>query len=189
MKLASQREIEKQKDVLKDPSASGPEPVYWVFSDVSKERWANVTIIQPGRYASEYPKTYGHYHLADVPNETYHLIEGEGVLQLQRKNMEGDRLVHEKVDEVFLIRAKAGDTIVIEPHMGHSWSNIGTGPLISYDDWRNGHVPDEYLPIQRMHGMAYYLVEENGELIAKANPNYADLPEPKWVTAEEFGKI
>lgn len=189
MKLASSRELAKQKEVLRDPTTSGPDPVYWVFNEVSESDWANITITQTGLYGDEYPKTYGHYHLSTAPDETYLILEGEGVMQLQRKHIENGVLVPEKVDEVFLVRAKAGDTVVIKNDLGHSWSNVGKTPLISYDNWRMGHTPDEYLPIQQMHGMAYYLVEEDGEVKAHANPNYNSLPEPKWVTAEEFAKL
>lgn len=186
MKLASARDLEKQRDVLRDPTANGADPVYWVFNEVSQNDWANVTITPSGLYNSEYPKTYGHYHTETAPDETYYVIEGEGVLQLQRKHIENGEIVAEKVDEVFLVKAKAGDTIVIKNDMGHSWSNIGKTPLITYDNWRSGHTPSEYTPMQKMHGLAYYLVEENGEVRAHANPNYIDLPEPKWVSASEF---
>ena len=189
MKLASSRDLEKQKDVLRDPSVSGPEPIYWVFNEVSQDSWENVTIIQSGLYGNEYPKTYGHYHKDHAPDEVYHLIEGEGILQLQKKHYENGEHIPEKVDEVYLIRAKAGDEIIIKNYMGHSWSNIGKMPLVSYDNWRNGHTPDEYTPMERLHGLAYYLVEENGEVKAHANPNYVDLPEPKWLSAEEFKNL
>jgi len=106
-----------------------------------------------------------------------------------KKHIEDGNLVHEKVDQVYLVRAKPGDKIVIKNHMGHSWSNVGEKPLISYDDWRSGHQPEEYLPIEKMNGMAYYLIRENGNLVAKPNLNYVDLPEPKWLTAQEFSRM
>lgn len=185
MKLGSVRDLAGLKPVLKDNEATGPDPVYWVFSEVSDERWANVTVIAPGNFNSEYPKTFGHYHGTDI-DETYYLIEGEGILLLQKKHFEGDKWIPEKVDEVILIKAKPGDQILITPEWGHSWSNVGSGPLISFDDWRAGHSPSDYEDIRSLKGLAYYLVEEEGEVKAVPNPKYRDLPEPKWMTAEEF---
>lgn len=188
MKLSSVRELAGLKTVLKDQESLGPDPAYWVFGDISKEEWANLTIIAPGNYNGEYPKTFGHYHPENASTETYYLISGEGILQMQKKHLENGERVPEIVDEVYLIKAKPGDKIVITPEFGHSWSNTGTKPLISFDDWREGHSPSDYEPISQQHGMAYYLIQENGQTKAIPNPNYKDLPEPKWITAEEFAR-
>lgn len=189
MKLGSTRELSGLKPVLKDANSAGPNPVYWVFSECSEGKWANVTVIAPGKIGEEYPKTFGHYHGTDV-DEIYRLIEGEGVLLLQKKFFdESGNWVKEKVAEVVLIKTKPGDEILITPEWGHSWSNIGGGPLISFDDWRSGHAPTDYSDIESLQGLAYYLVEEKGGIKALPNPNYKDLPEPRWMSAEEFKKL
>lgn len=188
MKLASIRDLSKLKEVLQGPGASGPDPAYWVFSEISKDEWANLTVIAPGQYGEEFPKTYGHYHGVNV-NETYHLVEGDGVLVMQKKHTENGATVPDKVEEVVLIKARPGDEIIITPEWGHSWSNVGKGPLISFDNWREGHTPGDYEVIEKMQGLAYYLVEENGEIKAVPNPKYKNLPEPKWMTAEEFASL
>ncbi len=192
MKLGSIRELEGNRPVLMDENASGPNPVYWVFSDVSRGRWANVTLITPGLYTSaalsaggEFPKTFGHYHGTKV-DETYHLIEGEGVLQLQKKYIENGKWIKDRVEKVYLIKAKPGDEILITPEWGHSWSNVGEGPLISFDDWRSGHKISDYEDIKSLQGLSFYLVKEEGKIKAIKNPNYKDLPEPIWISASEF---
>lgn len=189
MKLASSRPLEGMKPVLRNPESTGPDPVYWVFNQATEGEWENVTIITSGTYNNELPKTYGHYHPDNAVDETYHLLEGEGVLQMQKKHIENGQLVPEKVDEVYLIKANPGDEIVIKNYFGHSWSNVGEGPLISFDNWRSGHDPSDYQPIEKMQGMAYYLVKDEDEIKAVPNPKYQDLPEPKWVSAEEFAKL
>lgn len=193
MKLGSVRELSGMKGALKDPEATGPDPVYWVFSEISGDPsaggWANLTVIAPGKIGDEYPKTFGHYHPENAPDETYHLINGQGVLVMQRKKMEDGEWKTEEVEEVVLIKAEPGDEIKITPKWGHSWSNIGDDPLISFDDWRTGHTPSDYQPIEDTHGLAYYIIEENGEVKAVPNPKYQNLPEPKWVTASEFRNL
>lgn len=190
MKLASIRSLEELKPVLKNPQSLGQNPVYWVFSEITDpskgSEWANVTIISPGKIGGEYPKTFGHYHPENAPDEIYHLIEGEGILQLQKKHLEDGVWNPEKVDEVYLIKAKVGDEIVIKKEFGHSWSNMGSGPLISFDNWRSSHTPSDYEYIEKLHGMAYYLIEADGQVKAVPNPNYKHLPEPVWLAADEF---
>ncbi len=188
MRIGSIRQLAALKTVLKDPQAPGPDPAYWVFDEISEAKWANLTIITPGSYNGEFPKTFGHYHPTDAPKETYHLISGEGILLMQKKHLENGEWTPEKVDEVYLIKAKPGDEIVITPEFGHSWSNIDSEPLVSFDDWRSGHQPSDYEPISQLHGMAYYLIEENGQPKAVPNSSYKDLPKPRWVTAEEFAR-
>lgn len=187
MKLSSTRELSAMKPVLKDPNSVGPDPVYYVLSGISDGKWENITIITAGDYLSECPKTFGHYHTPGTTvNETYHLIEGEGILQLQKKHFENGKWIPDMVDEVFLVRVKPGEEVIIRPEYGHSWSNVGDLPLISFDDWRSGHDPSDYEDIERLQGLAYYLVKEGGEIKAVPNPNYKNLPEPIWISADEY---
>lgn len=185
MKLSTTKDLENLRPVLKDPHSLGPDPVYWVFSGVSKDKWANVTIIVPGKLGTEYLKTFGHYHGVSV-NETYHVVYGEGTLLMQKKHLEDGKWIPEMVDEVLLVRAKAFDEVVITPEYGHSWSNVGRGPLIFFDNWREEHTPADYEEIKRLQGLAYYLIEEGDQPKPVPNSNYRDLPEPIWLTAEEF---
>lgn len=188
MKLASIRGLVGLRPVLKDPDSSGPDPVYWVFSDISPDKFANITIISPGNFSQEYPKTFGHYHSV-LTNETYKVIFGEGVLLLQKKHLENGLLVPGRVDEVFLIKAQAGDELIITPEYGHSWANTSNEALILADTWREGHTPADYEPIEKTKGLAYYLVENNGSIVPLANNNYHNLPEPKWLTAAEWKAV
>ncbi len=193
MRLGSVRDLEGNRPVLMNKDASGPDPVYWVFTDITEKTWKNMTIWATGRYGNsaglntngEYPKTFGHYHGTAV-NETYHLVAGEGIFVLQKKFLENGVWVAEKVEEILLITVKPGEDVVVTPEWGHSWSNIGETPLITFDNWSAGHSPTDYAMVEKLRGMAYYLIEENGKVKAVPNPNYRDLPEPKWITAEEF---
>lgn len=187
MKLTTQKTLADLKPVLQNPQSTdpNPNPVYFVFQGLPPGKWANITIIQNGKIGEEYPKTFGHYHFAQV-DETYHVLAGEGVLQLIEKHMDGGKWNPEKVDKVYLVKAKAGDEITINPQFGHSWSNIGNFPLILFDNWRLGHKPSDYENIEHPHGMAYYLTEKDGKPKAVANPNYKNIPQPVWITASEF---
>lgn len=187
MRLGSVRDLMGNQPVLMDPAAAGPDPVYWVFTDISQGKWKNMTLWAVGRYGKEFPKTFGHYHGTAV-NETYQVVSGAGVFILQKKFMEDGVWTAEKVKEVLIIQAKAGEEITITPEWGHSWSNVGDTPLITFDDWTAGHEPSDYAMIEKLQGLAYYLIDDAGKPKAVPNPKYVDLPEPVWISAEEFAK-
>lgn len=195
MKLVSSRSLAELKPVLMDqnnPSASwrtgGPDPVYEVHTDIEKEGWVNRTVLKSGRLNQEYPKTFGHYHTAQV-TEIYKVEKGEGIMILQKKYLENGKWIPEKVEQVCLVKSQPGDEIVITPEFGHSWSNTGDVDLELVDTWAEGHQTADYEMIEKLHGMAYYLVEKDGQVEALPNPNYLDLPEPKWLTAKEFANL
>lgn len=185
MTLSFSRRLFEIRPVLLDPNSSGPDPVYQVFTDLQLEGWVNKTIVAPGRYTNEYPKTFGHYHPTPDP-ETYSVLSGQGILILQKKHFENGSWTPEKVATVFLIKAVAGDKVIITPEFGHSWSNTAPVPLVLLDDWSTPHSPADYEAIKKLHGLAYYLVEENDEIKALVNPNYQNPPSPLWLTAKEF---
>jgi hypothetical protein len=59
--------------VLADPNIgkdkNKDDVVYWVFSNISKTG-ENLTLISPGDYNGEFPKTFGHYHSSPVTENT-----------------------------------------------------------------------------------------------------------------------
>lgn len=188
MKLGTIRKLEELRVVLKEPQVKGPEAVYWVFSDVSNTRWFNSTVVSPARLGDEYAKTFGHYHPEDAPMETYKLIFGSGVFVMQKKHLKDGQLIPEIVEAVYIVKMELGDEVVIRPEWGHALVNLGDLPLITFDDCKIGHNPADYEPVERLHGMAYYLVEADGKIKAAANPNYQNLPEPIWTKASEFNQ-
>lgn len=186
MRINSVRDLEGLRPVLMEENSTGPVAVYWVFSEVS-DQWENLTIITPGKYSQEFPKTYGHYHNSKEP-EIYHLVQGEGLLLLQKQHDDRGVFIPEQIDEVIILTVKPGEEVKITQEYGHSWTNLGNTPLISYDNWKSGHTPADYTPIERLHGMAYYIIEENKKPKAIPNPNYQNLPEPQWLSVQEFNK-
>lgn len=66
-------------------------------------------------------------------------------------------------------------------------SNLGNTPLITFDDW-DINLRQNYEPIKTLHGLAYYLIKDGKNFSHVPNPNYLDLPEPKYLSAEEFAK-
>lgn len=186
MNLALARTLEDLRPVLMDPSALGPETVYWVFDQSTLDnRWQNMTVITPGLLGREFPKTFGHYHGVMI-DEIYTEVLGRGLLLLQKKVLRSGQFVPDEVSEVLIIQAGHGDKVTIPPEYGHFWSNVGPDPIITFDDWRVGHQPSDYEAIRNLHGMSYYLTKKGEQIVPEPNPNYRNLPEPKFLTAREF---
>ena len=161
--------------------------VYWVFSEVSK-LWENMTVISPGSYNGEFPKTFGHYHSTNV-TEKYKLLSGRGILLLQKRKFNDDDWITDELEKIYFVELIPGDEVDISQEWGHSWSNIGNEPLVTLDNWKEGHTPDDYEPIEKMGGMGYFLIHNNGGAEFKPNPRYKDMPNPEWITLEDFKKL
>lgn len=191
MLLKSTRTLKEMVPVLSNANlgdqASFDAPVYWVFSNVSKF-WENMTLIAPGEYNGEFPKTFGHYH-SSTTTERYKLLSGKGILLMQKRKFVDDDWVSDELEKIYFVEFLQGDELDITKEWGHSWSNIGNEPLVTLDNWRDGHTPEDYQPIEELGGMGYFLVKNNEGANFIPNPKYKDLPKPEWVSAQEFNRI
>ena len=191
MLLKSTRTLEEMVPVLSDPNLKDgvdlKSPIYWVFSNVSKQ-WENMTLIAPGEYNGEFPKTFGHYHSSPT-TERYKLLSGKGILLMQKRQFIDDDWQSDRIEKIYIVEFMPGDELDITKEWGHSWSNIGNEPLVTLDNWRDGHTPGDYKPIEDMGGMGYFLVKKGNGAEFIPNAKYKDLPKPEWVTAKEFNLI
>ncbi len=161
------RTLEEMRSVLKDPAAAGPDPVYTVFKDLDNG-WVNKTELVAGNYGDEYPKTFGHLH-TDDKDETYFVESGTGIIVMQSEN------------EFLLKKITAGEKYTIPHQYEHCLINIGTESFVTFDDHDNPQA--NYEIVSNKHGLAYYIVNDNDQPKTIANPNYSNLPEPKWTNA------
>ena len=180
-----QRSLDDLRSVLLDPNSQGPSPVYTV-TPANTEGWVNQTTIEPGKLGEEFTKTFGHYHTVNPQPELYRVLSGNGVLILQKKHIKEGEWTPEKVDEVLIVKASAGDQLLINPEYGHSWTNAGSEPLVLLDNWSYGHSDEDYVFIEKHKGMAYYIVDSNGQPQPVPNQNYKDLPQPIWATPDQL---
>ena len=172
------------KEVLMDPTAAGPAIHYYMIRGGSNKR--NITIWESGTVGSEYIKTYGHYHVDDLP-ETYWVIAGEGIVLLQK-------LAHptqpDVAEDFKVIPVKAGDTVKIPGNYGHLALNTGKTWLVTADDSpvatddsASMPVHADYEMIKKMRGFAYYVVEKDGTPVLVPNKLY------KEVKKSDFGGL
>lgn len=192
LKPFAERLHEKMKEVLMNPNATGPEVYYYMIRGGDKK--TNITVWETGTVGGEYIKTYGHYHVGDL-DETYWIISGEGVVLLQTRKSGKAGPIDDEIEEFVAIKVKEGDSVFIPSGTGHLVVNRGKIWLVTRDDSPvnfeevdpvslPGHA--DYKAVQKMHGFAYYVVEENGEPKLVKNENYKIVPEPKWLTPKEY---
>ncbi|MBI2334868.1 cupin domain-containing protein [Candidatus Daviesbacteria bacterium] len=191
LKPFAERTHEKMKEVLMHPDVtSGPEIHYYMIRGGKDKK--NITVWETGTVGGEYIKTYGHYHVGKL-DETYWILEGEGIVLLQKRKDEKD----DEIETFYAIPVKAGDSVFIPSGMGHLVVNTGKQWLVTSDDSPvnfeeadpvslPGHA--DYEPVKRMHGFAYYCIEEDGKPTLVKNPNYKVIPEPQWLTPSEYAQ-
>ena len=182
MEPFASRTDEKMKEVVMDSSAAGPDTHYYMIRGGSEKK--NITVWESGTVGGEYVKTYGHYHIIDF-KETYWILEGEGILLLQTraKDTEG-KWLDDEIESFSAIRVNAGDCIPIPSFAGHALVNVGSNWLVTSDDSPVNLTGDsasmpthaDYEPLKKMHGMAYYVIEKDGEPALVANPRYKSVP-------------
>src|SRR3989338_6210571 len=154
------RTHEKMQEVLMDPNAPGPAVHYYMIRGGKNKR--NITVWESGTVGGEYIKTYGHYHIGNL-DETYEILQGEGVALLQKLVEENGVPQIDRVQEFKAVKVKAGDSIYMPPGYGHLLVNTGKTWLVMSDDSpvegakdsasMPGHA--DYEPVKKMRGFAY----------------------------------
>ena len=167
-----------------NPEAIGPAIYYYMVRGGSDK--TNITVWESGTVGGEYIKTYGHYHIGDLCEKTL-ILQGEGIFISQTRALDITGKPQDDIIESFrAVQVKAGDLVEIPAEAGHLFVNTGPIWLVTSDDSpvnfaeKNavdlpGHA--DYEPFKKLHGAAYYIIEQNGQPTLMKNPNYQQVPE------------
>ena len=172
---------------------AGNRELYYMYRDLALSRSDrdiilehklryDITVIPPAMIGREYVKTLGHYHpLAPGTNhsypEVYEVLSGECHYLLQKHE-------DEAIVDVVIIRASAGDKVIIPPDYGHVTINAGNKEL-RMANWVSRDFTSVYGTYVELHGAAYYFTED-GLLV---NPNYGDVPDVREVEPRSFNEV
>ena len=158
----------------------------------------DITILPPATWGREYAKTIGHYHYAvDFP-EIYQVVSGEVLWLMQECDIGNARTEEEikealkrgKIKEFIVVKAKAGDIVIMLPRYGHVSVNISeTEPLVMAN-WLTWHQKSYYGSFKEKRGAAYYVIKnDQGQLQLIPNPKYLEggnvLPPPQYWAAKD----
>jgi len=144
----------------------------------------DITVISPVMLGIEFNKTFGHDHPI-VPGtsitypELYEVLEGEAIFLLQDS-------VDENIKDVFMIRAKTRDKIVIPPNYEHLIINASAKELKTCNWICRGFGSNIYKPFRLRHGFCYYATKNGNEIEWVKNENYGNIPEPRFTQPNNF---
>jgi len=140
----------------------------------------DITVILPFTVGNEYNKTFGHYHAvhkkATYP-EIYEVLRGSAHFIIQSK------LRGKDVDDVAVIKAVAGDAVIVPHDYAHVIINTTKNSAV-VSNLVSDKFKNDYTTFTKLHGAAYY---ETTRGFMK-NKNYAAVPKIRVLKAGRIKK-
>ncbi len=143
--------------------------LYYMYREVKEKDGLkyNITIIPPRMLGKEFVKTKGHYHIGKY-GELYIVLKGKAIYLLQKEK-------NGKIEDVYYVKAKKGDYIIIPPDYGHITINPSLEEL-KMADWSSKKCKSDYKSIERKKGGCYYYTKSGWV----KNKNYKKVPKLKF---------
>lgn len=192
------RSLDSIRPSLRDPSCTGPDPVYAIAMDVGrtedhselKERQLlfGVVICAIGKLGDEPVRSQGHVH-AVAPHcgwstpELFEIWQGHAIIYAQEKS--GD-----DPGRCVAIEAEPGERVVMPPGWAHYVVNADTDSQLIFGACCDRQYGFDYTQMRAHHGLAWLPVfGDGGEINWDANPNYlaSTLGRRKARTYPELG--
>ena len=177
------------KGMFAKRGCTGSGPLYAMFRDLARtaaDRWwmdhndlrYDITVIPPRVICGEFVKTKGHYHpeCADGYGypEIYEVLGGCAHYLLQREDLR----------DVVLVRADAGDIVVVPPGYGHVTINPVPDRALHMANIVSARFTSNYQQFVSMNGAAYYEMAD-GSFVK--NREYGKVPPLREVCAARLG--
>ena len=167
-------------------------PLYEVYGDLCGEEERGILLKYGLRYevtvmpsmmlGEEYVKTVGHRHLPRLAGwsypEVFEVLEGEARFLIQRYR-------DEEMVDVSLVKAEAGDKVLVPPNCGHVMINAFSSRLV-VGNLVSRFCLHTYRPFIERRGAAYYLLE--GDRLVR-NQFYSSPPDVRMVEAEALPSV
>lgn len=161
------RYLEELKKVLYDKEWAKKAknfPLYYMYRGLKEKGGLryDITVIPPVKLGKEYVKTKGHFHKGNF-GELYKVISGTGIFLLQKGK--------DKVEDVYFVKGKRGDFILIPPNYGHVTINP-SNKVLKMANWVSKDCVSDYKSVEKKGGMCYYYTLEGWI----KNKNYKRVP-------------
>lgn len=202
-RIPSVRFAQDMKDVILDQEWAEKnkiQPLYYMYRDLAKNKKDekkmkaidlryDILDSAPVCLGKEYNKTAGHYHSGVKDTsftypELYELIKGDAYYLMQK--LEGDKII-----DVYAVRAKSGDKILMPPGYGH-FTIFLSKEGIRMSNWTPSDSFSDYDQIKKKHGAGYYaLIDESAAdgLRWVKNENYSYVPPLRFLKPTNFSDI
>ena len=167
-KRAKIRYLNDMKEVLYDKRWAKTAPnleLYYMYRQIKEKGGLryDITIIPPRMLGKEFVKTKGHRHVNKY-GEIYLVLDGKGIFLMQKTK-------NSKVEDVYAIKAKKGEVVIIPPFYAHTTINP-TKKELKIGNWVAKNCKNTYKKIQKMKGFCYYYTSSGW----KKNKKYSKIP-------------
>lgn len=164
------RRLNDMKNVLYDKEwlKTAPNPdaeLYYMYRRIKEkdDLVYNITIITDKSLGQESNKTKGHIHIGN-DRETYTVLEGEAIYLMQKTK-------DEFVEDVYVVKAKKGESVIIPSYYGHVTINPSDTDL-KIGDWSPKKCKSDYSLFEKLNGACYYYTKQGWI----KNKNYKNIP-------------
>lgn len=164
------------KKVLYDKEWSKTAPnfkLYYMYRGIKDKNDLryDITVIPSRMLGEEFVKTKGHYHIGNY-GELYIVLAGRAIYLMQ-KEKKG------VIEDVYCVKAKKGDHVLIPPQYGHITINSSSREL-KMANWVSRGCKSDYKPIERKRGACYYYTKSGWV----KNKNYKKVPKIRFKKAQ-----
>ena len=166
------RRLYDMKEVLCDQKWLKTAPnleLYYMYRGIKEKNNLryDITVIPSRMLGKEFVKTKGHKHLGKY-GEIYMVLEGEAIFLMQK-------IKEKRVEDVYAVKSKKGDVVIIPPYYGHVTINSSFKDL-KMADWISKNCQSDYQLFEKMRGACYYYTKKGWI----KNKNYKEVPELRF---------
>jgi oxalate decarboxylase/phosphoglucose isomerase-like protein (cupin superfamily) len=166
------------------------------LEDVDKNYQYDLLLMPPNVTGVEYSKTHGHA-TPIIPNKNIsypviiEVLFGVGTFLFQKLNPNFDPLlaVEPEVSEVYMIKAKKGEKVIIPPGFQYSLINTRNTYLITgrfHYVWENKSRRQK---VEEKQGLSYYVIRKNARQEIVMNPNYRSTPKLRKIRSDQTTRL
>lgn len=143
--------------------------VYYMYRGVKKKNGLryDITVIPSKMLGKEFVKTKGHEHSNNY-GELYIVLEGEAIYLMQRCKKH-------QIEDVYAVKAKKGEAVIIPPGYGHITINPSKREL-KEANWLNEKCQNIYNLFTEKQGACYYYLKSGWV----KNKNYQKVPKLRF---------
>ncbi len=147
--------------------------LYYMFRGLEEKNGLryDITLVPAKMLGQEFVKTKGHYHTGRY-QELYMVLEGEAIFLAQKLDKS-----EKKIEDVFGVKVKAGQSVIIPSYYGHVTINPSTTENLEMANWVSIDCKSDYKQYEKKQGACYYYLNSGW---AK-NENYKETPELRFV--------
>jgi len=178
------RRLDSIRRSLRDPTCTGPDPVYAIAMDVARLEDVGelrrrmllfgVVTFPAGTLGEEPVRSQGHVH-AVAPHcgwstpELFEIWEGKAIVYMQES-------ASDSPGRCFAVEAGPGDQVVVPPAWAHAIINANPSAPMVFGAWCDRQYAFSYDEIRQHGGLAWFPVLRGGRIEWEHNPSYRHSP-------------